>query len=184
MRLRFAARDIPVRLVTGAYIAHSGLEKWRGSAAQAEGLHGMAANAFPVLRPLPPRRFLRILAAGELVTGTLLLAPTIPSRVAGTALTVLSGGLVAMYARTPTMREPGSIWPSRTGIAVSKDVWMLGIGLGLLVSGARRRGAPRTLAETVAHRLSTDHMQGYDEPEEVDKPVAGHDRRRGIAGSV
>jgi hypothetical protein len=30
------------------------------------------------------------------------------------------------------MRKPGSIWPSRTGIAVSKDVWMFGIGLGLL----------------------------------------------------
>ncbi|HEX7613613.1 MAG TPA: hypothetical protein VF371_12640, partial [Candidatus Limnocylindrales bacterium] len=85
---------------------------------------------------------LRMLAAGELVTGTLLLAPTIPSSVAGTALTVFSGGLVAMYARTPTMREPGSIWPSRTGIAVSKDVWMLGIGLGLLVSGSRRRAVP------------------------------------------
>ena len=28
-------RDIPVRLVTGAYIAHSGLDKWRGSAEQA-----------------------------------------------------------------------------------------------------------------------------------------------------
>jgi hypothetical protein len=38
MRLHFAARDIPVRLVTGAYIAHSGLEKWRGSPQQAEGM--------------------------------------------------------------------------------------------------------------------------------------------------
>ena len=38
MRLHFAAHDIPVRLVTGAYIAHSGLEKWRGSSEQAEGL--------------------------------------------------------------------------------------------------------------------------------------------------
>jgi uncharacterized membrane protein YphA (DoxX/SURF4 family) len=142
MRLRFPARDIPVRAVTGAYIAHSGLEKWRGSAEQAEGLHGMAANAFPFLRPIPPRRFLRMLAAGELVTGTLLLAPMIPNGVAGTALTVFSGGLVAMYARTPTMHQPGSIRPSRTGIAVSKDVWMLGIGLGLLAAGSHRRGIP------------------------------------------
>ena len=73
MRLRFPARDIPVRLVTGAYIAHSGLEKWHGSAEQAEGLHGTAATAFPFLRPIPPRRFLRMLAAGEIVTGTCLL---------------------------------------------------------------------------------------------------------------
>jgi hypothetical protein len=33
------------------------------------------------------------------------------------------------------MRRLGSIWPSRTGIAVSKDVWMLGIGLSLLADG-------------------------------------------------
>ncbi|MGD0410024.1 MAG: hypothetical protein ABSB34_13680 [Candidatus Limnocylindrales bacterium] len=142
MRLRFPARDIPVRLVTGAYVAHSGLEKWRGSAELAEGLHSMAANAFPFLRPIPPPQFLRMLAAGELVTGTLLLAPMIPNGVAGTALTVFSGGLVAMYARTPTMHKPGSIWPSRAGIAVSKDVWMLGIGLGLLAAGCHRQGVP------------------------------------------
>jgi uncharacterized membrane protein YkgB len=37
-----------------------------------------------------------------------------------------------MYARTPTMHEPGSIWPTQAGIPVSKDVWMLGIGLGLM----------------------------------------------------
>lgn len=142
MRRRFPARDIPVRLVTGAYIAHSGLEKWHGSAEQAQGLHGTAATAFPFLRPIPPRRFLRMLAAGELVTGTLLLAPPIPNGLAGIALTAFSGGLVAMYARTPAMHIPGSIWPSRIGIGVSKDVWMLGIGLGLLAAGSHRRSVP------------------------------------------
>lgn len=132
MRLYLALRDVPLRLVTGAYIAHSGLEKWRGSEEQANGVHGTAAKAFPILRPIPPRRFLQMLAAGEILTGSLLLNPLISNGVAGTALTVFSGGLVAMYARTPTMHAPGSIWPSRLGIAVSKDVWMLGIGLGLL----------------------------------------------------
>ena len=140
MRRRVAARDIPVRLVTGAYIAHSGLDKWRGTAEQAPGLHATAANAFPILRPIPPQRFLRLLAAGEIVTGSLLLAPLISNGVAGSALTVFSGGLLAMYARTPTMRKPGSIWPSRTGIAVSKDVWMFGIGLRLLADAV---GGPR-----------------------------------------
>src|ERR1019366_6757509 len=132
MRLHLAPRDVPLRVVTGAYIAHSGLEKWRGSEEQANGVHGTAAKAFPFLRPIPPRWFLRMLPAGELVTGTLLLAPPIPNGVAGIALTAFSGGLVAMYARTPTMHKPGSIWPTRTGIGVSKDVWMLGIGLSLL----------------------------------------------------
>jgi len=138
MGLSFAARDLPLRVVTGAYIAHSGLEKWHGSVEQAEGLHSTAARAFPFLRPIPPQRSLRMLAAGELVTGTLLLAPLVSNGVAGAALTGFSGALLAMYARTPSMRKPGSIWPSRTGIGVSKDVWMLGIGLSLLVDAVGR----------------------------------------------
>jgi uncharacterized membrane protein YphA (DoxX/SURF4 family) len=138
MGFPFAARDLPLRIVTGAYIAHSGLEKWHGSAEQAEGLHGTAAHAFPFLRPIPPQRFLRMLAAGELVTGALLLAPLVSNGIAGAALTGFSGALLAMYARTPSMRKPGSIWPSRTGIGVSKDVWMLGIGLSLLVDAVGR----------------------------------------------
>jgi hypothetical protein len=47
-------------------------------------------------------------------------------------LTAFSGALLAMYWRTPTMRKPGSIWPTQAGTAISKDVWMLGIGVGLL----------------------------------------------------
>lgn len=35
--------------------------------------------------------------------------------------------------------KPGSIWPSQAGIGVSKDVWMLGIGLGLVLDGFARR---------------------------------------------
>ena len=61
-------------------------------------------------------------------------------RMAGAALTGFSGSLLAMYARTPSMRKPGSIWPSRTGIAVSKDVWMLGIGIGLVADGLTHPG--------------------------------------------
>jgi len=137
MRIAFAIRDIPLRLVTGAYIAHSGLEKWHGTADQAAGLHGAATTAFPGLRPIPPALFLRLLAAGELAIGSLLLAPRVPNAVAGAALTGFSGALLAMYLRTPAMHKAGSIWPSRTGIAVSKDVWMLGIGLSLLADGLR-----------------------------------------------
>jgi uncharacterized membrane protein YkgB len=103
----------------------------------------MAAGAFPFLKSIPPERFLKILAAGEVVTGALLLAPFVPNAIAGAALTGFSGSLLAMYARTPALRKPGSIWPSPGGIPVSKDVWMLGIGLGLLVDAARRRGRER-----------------------------------------
>jgi len=64
--------------------------------------------------------------------GTVLLLPFVPARVAGLALTAFSGGLVTMYLRTPAMHEPGSVWPTPQGMPVSKDVWMLGIGLSLI----------------------------------------------------
>lgn len=135
MRFHLNARDIPGRLATGAYILHSGLEKWHGSAKQAEMVHGMAANVYPFLKPIGAGRFLKLLAAGEIVTGALLLVPFVSNATAGAALTGFSGGLLGLYARTPGMRKPGSIWPDQAGITVSKDVWMFGIGLGLLADG-------------------------------------------------
>ena len=133
MNLPVKARDIPVRLATGAYVLHAGLEKWHADDIRAEAIHGMAADAFPGLKQIPPPRFLRLLAAAEIATGAVLLAPVVPNLVAGAVLTGFSGTLVAMYGRTPALRKPGSIWPSQAGTAVSKDVWMLGIGLGLVV---------------------------------------------------
>ncbi|MHB1989136.1 MAG: hypothetical protein ACYCSF_14380 [Acidimicrobiales bacterium] len=135
MHFSVKARDLPGRITTGAFILHAGLQKWKGDDARAEGVHGMAAGAFPVLKSVPPRRFLRLLSAGEIATGAALLAPVVPSALAGAALTGFAGGLVGMYARTPALREPGSIWPSQAGLGISKDVWMLGIGLGLLIGG-------------------------------------------------
>lgn len=139
MKLEITVRDLPERLTTGAFILHSGLDKWPANDTRAAGVHGMAAGAFPVLKHLPPPLFLRILAASEIAVGTALLAPVVPAVVAGAALTAFSGTLVAMYGRTPALRQPGSIWPSPAGIAVSKDVWMLGIGLGLLADGVAGR---------------------------------------------
>ena len=57
----------------------------------------------------------------------------------GAALTGFSGSLLATYAGTPALRKPGNIWPTPAGIAVSKDVSMLGIGLGLLVDSVAKR---------------------------------------------
>ena len=132
MRLPVKARDLPARIATGGYILHSGLDKWRTDETRATALHGIAAGAFPVLNRIPPTRFLRLLAASEIVIGTALLTPIVPNALAGAALTGFSGSLVTMYARTPALRKPGSIWPSQAGVAVSKDIWMLGIGLGLV----------------------------------------------------
>jgi len=140
MRLPMKAREVPGRVTTGVYILHSGLEKWKGDEARAKAVHGMASRAFPVLKDIPPERFLRMLAAGEIAVGGALLAPVVPGVLAGLALTGFSGALVTMYARTPALRKPGSIWPSQAGMGVSKDVWMLGIGLDLIVDGITRRG--------------------------------------------
>jgi len=135
-------RNLPTRLATGAYIAHSGIGKFGGGPELAAGIHGMAAGAFPFLKGIESTRFLRMLSIGEITTGTLLLAPVVPPLAAGAALTGFSGALVTMYLRTPEMHEPGSIWPTQQGTAVSKDSWMLGIGLGLLIGALRdRRGA-------------------------------------------
>ena len=128
-------RNIPTRIATGAYILHSGLSKWNGTEEQAKGLHALAAGAYPIVADVPPVRFLKVLAAAEIGIGAALLTPFIGNRLAGAALTAFSGSLVGMYLRTPALHEPGSVWPSRAGIAISKDVWMLGIGVGLLADG-------------------------------------------------
>jgi uncharacterized membrane protein YkgB len=55
---------------------------------------------------------------------------------------------VTMYLRTPAMHKPNSVWPTPAGTAVSKDVWMLGIGLGLLADRRHeldRRATPWVL---------------------------------------
>ena len=139
MGLAIRAREVAPRLSAGAYILHSGLEKWRGGDEQAAWLQGMAMTAIPVLGKLPARRFLRLLAAGEIVTGAALLAPVVPAAVAGTALTAFSAGLMTLYARSPGLRRPGSVWPTQDGIGIAKDVWLLGIGIGLLTDAAASR---------------------------------------------
>lgn len=134
-------RNLPTRLATGAFILHSGWEKWHGGEEQAAGVHGMASGAFPVFKSMKAPDFLKMLSVGEMAVGTALLAPVVPPKIAGAALTGFAGALVTMYLRTDGMHQPGSIWPTPQGTAVSKDAWMLGIGLGLVVDGLRSRAA-------------------------------------------
>jgi uncharacterized membrane protein YphA (DoxX/SURF4 family) len=136
MGFRLTSRDVPGRFVTGAFILHSGIDKWSGPPEVAGAVHGMASGAYPFLGSIPPEKFLKLLAAGEIATGAALLVPFVSNKVAGAGLTAFSAALLGLYWRTPGMRKPGSVWPSQNGIAVSKDVWMLGIGLGLMRSEA------------------------------------------------
>jgi uncharacterized membrane protein YphA (DoxX/SURF4 family) len=130
--MRLHLRNVPARLATGAYILHAGLEKWKGTPERAKGVHGMASGAYPTLGRIPPETFLKLLAAAEIGTGAALLLPVVPNKLAGAALTAFSGGLLGLYLRTEALHKPGSVWPTQAGVGVSKDVWMLGIGLSLL----------------------------------------------------
>ena len=143
MALMDKIRHLPVRVVTGAYILHAGIDKLQADDDTSKGLHGMASAAFPQLERVPPDRFVRGLAVGEIAVGSALLAPVVPATLAGGALTAFSGALVALYARTPRLRRPGSIWPSPDGMAISKDAWMLGIGASLMAGGLANRRAKR-----------------------------------------
>jgi hypothetical protein len=42
---------------------------------------------------------------------------------------------VGLYLRTPGLHKPGSVWPTEDGVGLSKDVWLLGIGAGLVADG-------------------------------------------------
>ncbi|RCK68051.1 DoxX family protein [Desertihabitans brevis] len=125
----------PERLATGAFIVHSGWQKWNGDAETAQGTHGMAAGAYPFLKKIEPTLFLKLLALVEITTGLALLVPFVPRAVAGALLTGLSSGLVGLYLRTPGLRQPGSVAPTPEGIGIAKDVWMLGIGTSLVLDG-------------------------------------------------
>ncbi|MFI6648213.1 hypothetical protein ACIBI8_11345 [Streptomyces sp. NPDC050529] len=134
-------RDFPPRIVTGAFILNSGLGKLKADEATQQGLHGMACTAYPFLKKIEPDRFTRLLAWSEIAVGSSLLVPFVPTRLAGLALTGFSGGLLGLYLRVPGMREPGSLRPSQDGVALAKDSWMFGIGLGFLGAGPRRGSA-------------------------------------------
>jgi hypothetical protein len=126
-------RRLPMRLTAGAYILNSGLQKWGADEQTAGALHGMASNAYPMLKQVDPPRFLRGLAAAEIGLGAALVLPAVPALLAGAGLTAFSAGLLGLYVRTPGMREEGSLRPSQQGIPLAKDVWLLGIGVGLVV---------------------------------------------------
>jgi uncharacterized membrane protein YphA (DoxX/SURF4 family) len=139
MRFPLRLRHVPGRLATGVFFLDSGLGKRGADQQTAETLHGMAANAYPFLGAVDPKTFVRLLSAGELAVGAALLLPVVPTAVAGGALAAFSAGLVGLYARTPGMRREGSVFPTEQGLILAKDVWLFGLGLGLLIDGLTER---------------------------------------------
>jgi len=141
MTTAFEWRDVAPRLATGAFILNSGLGKLKADEETSRSVHGMACVAYPFLKQIEPERFTRMLAWSEIAVGGTLLAPFVPTRVAGLALTGFSGGLLGLYLRLPGMREPGGLRPTHDGIPLAKDSWMLGIGIGFLGAGPHRASA-------------------------------------------
>jgi hypothetical protein len=133
MRLPVKARHLPQRMATGAFILNSGVNKLSADEETAAQLHGFAVGTYPFLAKLKPKDFARFLAVSEIALGSTLLLPFVPSIVAGAGLAAFSGGLLGMYVKTPGMRREGTPFPTQQGTALAKDVWMMGIGLGLVI---------------------------------------------------
>lgn len=125
------------RLTAGAFILNSGVQKWTGDEQTAAGVHGMAAGTYPFLAGVDAPTFLKGLAAAEIALGAALVLPVVPAGVAGIGLTGFAAGLLGLYLRTPGMRT--GLRPTRQGTAIAKDVWLLGIGVGLVAESVRRR---------------------------------------------
>ncbi len=82
---------------------------------------------------MPVRDLRTRLARGAFILHSLgEVARNVPNTLAGAALSAFAGKLMTMYLRRPGLHKPHSVWPTPTGIGVSKDVWMLAIGRGLL----------------------------------------------------
>src|SRR3712207_6802381 len=142
MRLPITPSEIAPRIATGAFILNSGLGKRRADEGTAAGLHGFAASTYPFLKNVPPSTFAKALSTAEITLGAVLLTPFVPTAVAGAALTAFSAGLLGLYLRTPGMTKPGaSVAPTQEGLPIAKDVWMLGIGIGLITRGLLDRQA-------------------------------------------
>jgi len=137
---RFVVRiaHIPLRVATGAFILNSGLGKRNLPDENAEALQGMAAQAFPFVKQWRPTTFGTALSTAEIGIGAALLSPIVPSFLAGAALAAFGGGMVTMYWKTPGMHEEGDPRPTQDGLALAKDVWMLGGGLTLMLDGLRK----------------------------------------------
>ncbi len=132
-QLSVKPRQVPPRLAAGAFFLNSGIGKLSADEETAARLHGFASGTYPFLGKIKPRDFARILAVGEIAIGALLVVPVVPGIVAGAGLAAFAGGTIGLYARTPGLRQPGSVRPTENGVPIAKDSWLLGIGLGLVI---------------------------------------------------
>lgn len=145
--------QLPIRLTTGAFILNSGLGKLNADQGTAEFLHQGAKTAYPgVFDTMEPQAFAKLLAYSEIAVGGLLVVPVIPATMAGAALTGFGGSLVRLYLKSPGMTLPDGIRPTQDGIAMAKDVWLVGAGLTLISQGVVN--AARSKAKALRKRVT------------------------------
>ena len=155
MTLSAKLRRAPTRIATGAFILNSGIGKLGGTDETAKQVHGMVAGAYPFLDRVPPKPFLKGVAVGEIALGAGLLLPVVPAGLVGLALVGFSGSLLGMWWRTPGMHEEGSPRPTQQGIALAKDVWMLGIGASLVADGVLDPARNKRIELTTDAKVAT-----------------------------
>jgi hypothetical protein len=136
------AWQLPLRLAAGAYVLDSGLHKRNPDEETAKHLHGFASGAYPFLSRIDAVTFTKALSAAEVAIGAAVLAPLVPASVAGLGLLGFGGALLGLYARTPGLRRPGSVFPSPDGVALAKDAWLAAIGAALVLGGRARGRQP------------------------------------------
>ncbi|MDT4918086.1 MAG: hypothetical protein QOH89_2786 [Pseudonocardiales bacterium] len=136
MSLSARLRRAPLRLVSGAYIVNSGVTKLGADDVTAKQLHGTASGAYPFVEKIQPKMLANGLGVAEIAVGGALLLPIVSPLVAGAALVGFSSAVLKMYWDAPGMHETDSPRPTERGVPLAKDVWLLGMGLGLMADAA------------------------------------------------
>ena len=127
------------RVIPGAFIANSGAGKIGMPAEASAGLQQYAATGVPLVKALPADKFGTILGVSEVALGAALAIPAIPNRVAGVGLTAFSAGLLSLYFANPENTKADRIRPSDEGLSLSKDIFMLSLGVGLIAQGDEKK---------------------------------------------
>ena len=127
------------RFLPGLFFLNSGMTKRNLDDETAAGMQGFAAAGIPAVAKLDPATFGKALSAAEMATGAALVAPFVPNRIAGAALTAFGAGFMAMYLRAPGQKQEGSLAPTQEGLSLAKDSWLLSTGLSLLIAGDSKK---------------------------------------------
>lgn len=133
LKRRTKIRHLPGRTAAGAFLVNSGLGKLDADDDTAKRLHAMASQVYPFIGDMDPKAFAKGLATAEVALGGSLVLPFMPSWLVGLGLAAFSSAMVNLYLRTPGMTQEGSVRPTSDGLVMAKDVWLLGIALGILL---------------------------------------------------